>query len=130
PAPLTDGEAIMRIVNAASDKQVMGDVGAALKFLQTQPYVKPDHIGVTGFCWGGGEVWLACETWPELKAGVSWYGRLTPGPDAPADPKKMWPLERAAQLKAPVLGLYGGKDPLSEAVPAMRAALKAHGRAG
>ena len=29
-----------------------------------------------------------------------------------------------------MLGLYGGKDPLSEAVPAMRAALQAAGKTG
>src|SRR5581483_11958523 len=106
PAPLTDMDAIWRIVNAASDAQVMGDVGAAIKFLQAQPFVDAKRLAVTGFCWGGGEVWLACETFPQLKAGVSWYGRLAPGPNAPAGPGKLWPLERVKSLKAPVLGLY------------------------
>jgi carboxymethylenebutenolidase len=50
----------------------------------------------------------------------------------PADPAHphLWPVEHAAELKAPVLGLYGGKDPLSQAAPAMEEALKKAGKTG
>ena len=57
---------------------------------------------------------------PDVRAGVAWYGRLGTI------------LPRAAELKAPVLGLYGGKDqgiPLTD-IAAMRAALKADRKAG
>lgn len=128
PAPLSDFSAIMKIVNAASDTQVLGDVAATLKFLKAQDYVDADRIAVTGFCWGGRIVWLACERFGEIKAGAAWYGPMAPNPDAPADPRKLWPIQHAAELKAPVLGLYGGKDPLSEAAPAMRQALAKTGR--
>jgi carboxymethylenebutenolidase len=37
----------------------------------------------------------------------------------------MWPSDYAAKLHAPVLGLYGGLDPVTKTVPAMRAALTA-----
>ncbi|MFX7507446.1 dienelactone hydrolase family protein, partial [Acinetobacter baumannii] len=60
----------------------------------------------------------------QLKAGVAWYGRLN-GDTTPLQPRH--PIDIAAQLKAPVLGLYGGKDtgiPL-EAVDRMKAALAA-----
>jgi carboxymethylenebutenolidase len=128
PAPLTDFPSIMKIVATASDSQVMGDVGTTLKFLQAQPYVEPRKLAITGFCWGGGVVWQACETYPDFKAGVSWYGRLAPAAGAPADPSKLWPIEHAGDLHCPVLGLYGGKDPLSQAVPAMRDALEKAGK--
>jgi len=127
PAPLTDFAAIRKIVGAASDQQVMGDVGAALAWLKAQPFVASRRLAVTGFCWGGRVVWDACETYPDFKAGVAWYGQLEPAPGSPADPARIWPVEHAAELKCPVLGLYGGKDPLSQAVPAMRAALAAAG---
>jgi carboxymethylenebutenolidase len=132
PAPLTDFGEILRIVNAAPDPQVIGDVGAALTFLEAQPFVAADHIGVTGFCWGGRVVWQACETFPRIKAGVAWYGHLAPDDGAAPDASKFWPLYHVGELKAPVLGLYGGLDkgiPASQ-IQAMRAALKAHGDVG
>jgi carboxymethylenebutenolidase len=132
PAPLTDIGKIMAIVNAAPDRQVIGDVGAAVKFLRAQPYVASERLAITGFCWGGRVAWQACETYPQIKAGAAWYGKLAPDPTAAPDPAKFWPLDHVAELKAPVLGLYGGKDagnPLDQ-IEAMRAALKAHGDAG
>ncbi len=41
-----------------------------------------DHIGITGFCWGGRIVWLYAAHNPALKAGVAFYGQLR-GPAAP-----------------------------------------------
>jgi carboxymethylenebutenolidase len=58
---------------------------------------------------------------PGLKAGVSWYGRLTQG----YQPGSKNPLDLAPTLKVPVLGLYGGRDtgiPLAD-VDRMRAEL-------
>ncbi|HEY3798047.1 MAG TPA: dienelactone hydrolase family protein [Caulobacteraceae bacterium] len=130
PAPLSDFGAIMKIVAAASDQQVLGDIGTTLKFLGAQDYVDADKRAVTGFCWGGRFVWDACENFPDFKAGVSWYGPLAPNPGAPADPTKDWPIDHVADLHCPVLGLYGGKDPLSQAVPAMRDALTKAGKTG
>ena len=128
PAPLTDMAAVMKIVAQASDQQVMGDVGATLDFLDRQPYVEPGHIGITGFCWGGGVVWLACEQFPRIKAGVAWYGRMAPAAGSKPTPGREWPIENVAHLSAPVLGLYGAKDTLSAQVPAMRQALAAAGK--
>jgi carboxymethylenebutenolidase len=129
PAPLTDLQAVMKIVQQASDQQVMGDVGAAIAFLQRQDFVAADRLAMTGFCWGGGTTWLACEAFPQIKAGAAWYGRMVP-PVTGGDPTRLWPLKRVAQLRAPVLGLYGARDHLSDGVPAMRAALAAAHKTG
>jgi carboxymethylenebutenolidase len=128
PAPLTDFPAIMKIVASASDQQVMSDVGATLQHLEAQPWADMRKVAITGFCWGGKVVWNACETYPAFKAGVSWYGPLSPPPGSPPDPNKIWPIDHAAGLRCPVLGLYGGKDPLAQEVPAMRVALAAAGK--
>ena len=64
-------------------------------------------VGITGFCWGGRITWLYAEQSPNVGAGVAWYGRLVGNPSA-LTPKH--PVELAASLKAPVLGLYGGQD--------------------
>jgi len=124
PAPLSDIAAVIKIVGQASDQQVMGDVGATLKFLKAQPFVDASKLAVTGFCWGGGVTWLACEEFAEFKAGVAWYGRMVP-PASGGDPARLWPAKLAGQLHAPVLGLYGAKDGLAASVPAMREALAA-----
>ena len=130
PAPLADMGAVMKIVAQASDPQVMGDIGATLAFLKAQPYADVERIAITGFCYGGGVTWLACETFAALKCGVAWYGRMAPPPGTPNDPKRYWPIERVAQLHGPVLGLYGAKDQLADSVPAMRAALAAAHKTG
>lgn len=125
PAPLSDFGAIMKIVAAASDPQVMGDVGAALKVLKESPHVDASRIAVTGWCWGGGKTWLACETYPDFKAGVAWYGPMQP---QTVDDKHFSAIAGAGHLHAPVLGLYGAKDALAQQVPTMQAALKAAGK--
>ena len=60
---------------------------------------------------------------------MAWYGRLDGAP-SPLTPKH--PIDIAASLNVPVLGLYGGKDqgiPVAD-VDAMRDALKAAGKPG
>lgn len=117
---------IMPIVAKVPDAQVMSDLDAAADWARKNG--GSDKLAVTGFCWGGRVVWLYAAHNPKLKAGVAWYGRLTPPPPERANalqPKH--PLELIAQMKAPVLGLYGGKDtgiPVAD-VEKMRAALKA-----
>ncbi len=128
PAPLADMQAVMKIVSQAADPQVMGDVGAAIRFLQAARYVEPARLAITGFCWGGGTTWLACEQFPQLRAGVAWYGRMALPPGVAPNPDRLWPIDRVSQLTAPVLGLYGGKDALAAQVPAMRQALAAAGK--
>lgn len=130
PAPLADIGAVMKIVAQAPDPQVMGDVGAALAYLAQRPYVEVSKIAITGFCYGGGVTWLACERFAQLKAGVAWYGKMVRPGGAPDDPARLWPIEAVDHLHAPVLGLYGAKDGLAASVPAMRAALAKAGKAG
>ena len=87
------------------------------------------RLGITGFCWGGRIVWLYSAHNPNLKAGVAWYGRLVGEPDA-LHPKH--PIDLAGDIKAPVLGLYGGADqgiPIAS-IDQMRAALKEANKTG
>jgi carboxymethylenebutenolidase len=101
----------------------MSDLDAAAAWAKIN-HGNPDKLGITGFCWGGRIVWLYAAHNSQLKAGVAWYGRIT-GDHTELQPK--YPLDIVADLKAPVLGLYGGEDqgiPL-DSVEKMRAALKA-----
>ena len=125
PSKTEDMKVVMDIVKAQPEAQVLGDTKASLKFLAAQPYADMKRLGVTGFCWGGGATWRDCETFPEFKAGVAWYGPLKAGP-YPRTP----PIEGVKDLKCPVLGLYGGKDRgiSAQDVEDMRAAIKAAGK--
>lgn len=128
PSGLTDFAEIRKIVATATDDQVMGDVSAAMAFLKAQDFADTDAAAITGFCWGGNITWQACAKTNLFKAGVAWYGRLAPPADAAQDGRK-WPVDLAADLSAPVLGLYAGKDqgiPLAD-VEKMQAALAAAG---
>ena len=113
PAPLSDMGRIMQIVGAADYEQVMGDIAATLDWTSQQLWARDGKVGITGFCWGGKVVWQAAARFAVLGAGVAWYGRLAPAPDA--TPVQIasgqpWPVDLADDLKAPVLGLYGGQD--------------------
>ena len=112
------------VVSKVPDAQVMSDLDAAVAWAGKSGSGDVKRVGVTGFCWGGRITWLYCAHSPQVKAGVAWYGRLV-GESSPLQPK--YPIDVVADLKAPVLGLYGGQDqgiPLAD-VEKMRAALAA-----
>ena len=128
-ATTSDRAALMKIVGTANNAQVMGDVGTTINWLSGQGFVAPERIGITGFCWGGTVVWMAAARFAAIKAGVAWYGRLaappSPQPGDPAPEPRRYPLDLARELRAPVLGLYGGQDkgiPMAD-VETMRARL-------
>ena len=121
----TIAEIQSNIVAKTPDRQVLGDLKSCLAWANAHGG-DPTRAGITGFCWGGRITWLACAQLEGLNAGVAWYGRLK---GEKSDSFPLHPIDIAAALKAPVLGLYGGKDtgiPL-ESVEAMRAALMAPG---
>jgi carboxymethylenebutenolidase len=108
PSKYTDMQALIReVVAKAPDAQVMADLDATAAWAAAQGRGDPARLAITGFCWGGRITWLYAAHRPGLKAGVAWYGRLV-GDATPNQPKH--PLDLVEDLKAPVLGLYGGKD--------------------
>jgi carboxymethylenebutenolidase len=122
---LTDFKEIFaQVVSKVPDAQVMADLDAAAAWAAKSSSGDPARLGVTGFCWGGRITWLYAAHNPKLTAGVAWYGRLT---GQPSELQPRHPIDVAAELEAPVLGLYGGQDqgiPLAD-VEKMRAALAA-----
>ena len=116
----TIAEIQSNIVAKTPDAQVLNDLQAALVWAgKNGGDLK--RVGVTGFCWGGRITWLSA-TLPQVRAGVAWYGRLI-GENTEGSPKH--PVDIAADLKAPVLGLYGAADTgiSLESIDQMRAAL-------
>jgi carboxymethylenebutenolidase len=98
---------LAKIVSKAPDSQVLDDLDATLGWARAQPTADAGRASITGFCWGGRISWLYAAHQPALKAAVAWYGKLDGERDA-LHPK--FPIDLVADLKAPVLGLYGGMD--------------------
>ena len=94
------------VVSKVPDAQVMADLDGAVKWAGAHGG-NLKKVAITGFCWGGRITWLYAQQNSHVKAGVAWYGRLV-GATSSLTPKN--PLDLAANLKAPVLGLYGGQD--------------------
>ena len=125
PSGITDIPTLMQtIVAKVPDEQVLADLDATAAWAMKSAGGDPARLAITGFCWGGRIVWLYAAHNPALKVGVAWYGRLMG--DATVNTPRH-PLDVAAELKAPVLGLYGGADQgiSLDSVEKMRAALKA-----
>jgi len=115
---------IRKIVSRVPDVQVMSDLDACVEYAKESGKGDVARLGITGFCWGGRIVWLYAAHSEQLKAGVAWYGRLV---GEPAELTPEHPVNIAADLKAPVLGLYGGKDQgiPQQTIEQMREALQA-----
>lgn len=115
------------VVSKVPDRQVASDLDAAVAFAKASGKANTDKLGITGFCWGGRQVWLYAAHNANLKAGVAWYGPVT-GNKGDMTPNH--PLDLARDLKAPVLGLYGAADqgiPVAQ-VEQLRDAAKAAGK--
>lgn len=94
------------LVSKVPDAQVMADLDGAVQWAGAHGG-DLQRVGITGFCWGGRITWLYAAHNPKLKAGIAWYGRVAGTPSA-LTPRH--PLDLVAEIKAPVLGLYGAKD--------------------
>ena len=108
PMKISDTNQLMKdIVSKVSDQQVMGDLDAAIAYAKSTGKADTTKLGITGFCWGGRIVWMYAGHNPSLKAAVVWYGQVAISFHA----GDKTPLDIVRNIKAPVLGLYGGDDP-------------------
>ncbi len=119
---ITDFSNIYRdVVDKAPDATLLSDLDDTVDWAAAN---KGDagRLGVVGFCRGGRNAWLYAEHNPRVKAAVAWYGQVT-GPTTDIQPKT--PTDLAAELHAPLLGLYGGKDAGIKLADVQAAAAKA-----
>ncbi|HEY6808774.1 MAG TPA: dienelactone hydrolase family protein [Gemmatimonadales bacterium] len=106
----TDGA--IRMISALNPDTVTADLNATYGYLRTIKAVRPDRIGVIGFCWGGSQSFRYATNNPGLKGFVVCYGTA---PDSAA----------LARLTAPGLGVYAEKDARVDAgIPGAAARLK------
>jgi carboxymethylenebutenolidase len=122
---ITDFAELAPVVNAKSDTELFADLDATVAWAKAQGG-DTNKLGIMGYCRGGRNVWHYSTHNAGLKAGVAFYGSL-------ADKNNVVPknsIELAAEVKEPVLALYGEADagiPLDQ-VKQMQDALKAAGK--
>lgn len=115
---------ISEVVSKASDAQVNADLDATVAWAAAHGG-DTTRLAITGFCWGGRTTWSYAAHNPRLAAAAAWYGPVARSYFA--GDKTV--IERAASIKAPVLGLYGAADggiPV-DTLTQLEAALKAAG---
>src|SRR5262249_29419324 len=69
-------EIISKVVSKVPEKQVAADLDATVAWAKSTGQADTARLGVTGFCWGGRQVWLYAAHNPNVKAAVAWYGPL------------------------------------------------------
>ncbi|HQS47410.1 MAG TPA: dienelactone hydrolase family protein [Xanthobacteraceae bacterium] len=105
---MTDIQQIVRdVISKKPDAEMLSDLDAAVAWAVKSSKGDENRLGITGFCRGGRSVWLYAAHNPKLKAAVAWYGPIG-GTRTAIQPKTA--ADVAADLKAPVLGLYGAAD--------------------
>jgi len=112
---------VHQLVAKVPDSQVLSDLDHCAHWAASHGG-DSRRLGITGFCWGGRITWLYAAHNPQVKAAVAWYGKLA-GEKTLLTPR--YPIDIAAALAAPVLGLYGALDTSIslESVDAMRQAV-------
>jgi carboxymethylenebutenolidase len=94
-AKLEDGR---KLREQFTEEKLLADLNGAHGYLKKLKDVNPKHIGVVGFCMGGGlSLLLACHN-PEIAAAVVFYGR------------NPTPIDQVKNVKCPILGNYAGAD--------------------
>src|SRR5690242_7677404 len=111
PASTDDARKLIASLNADT---VTRDLDATVAYVKQLKAVRPDRVGVIGFCWGGGQSFRYATNNPSLRAFVVCYG---PGPDATA----------IARIRAAGLGVYAEEDARIDAgLPDVAAAVRTY----
>jgi carboxymethylenebutenolidase len=111
-AKYTDTAQISSLLAQTPGEEHEANLLENLKVLKATDGVIADRLGAFGFCFGGGLTWRLATAASELKAAVPFYG---PAPD----------LAKVPNIKAAVLGMYGGNDArINAGIPALEEALK------
>ena len=104
---MTDVQKIFRdVILKAPDATVLSDLDSTAAWAEANGG-DASRLAVIGFCRGGRDTWLYAAHNPNLKAAIAWYGPVQ-GPTSDIQPRNA--SDVAAELKAPLLGLYGGQD--------------------
>lgn len=112
PGNDAEGRELQRTVDG---EKLMNDFFAGFEHLMTRKD-STGSVGAVGFCYGGGVVNALAVAYPEMNAGVPFYGRQAAVEDVP-------------RIEAPLMLQYGALDErINEGAAAYSAALAANGK--
>ena len=90
------GDDVRRAIRELPAAQVASDLDAVQKYVRDLPSTN-EKVGVSGFCWGGGQTFSYAVHSDTIAAGFVFYGRAVSAEDVP-------------KISAPVYGFYGESD--------------------
>ncbi|MBI4318152.1 MAG: dienelactone hydrolase family protein [Chloroflexi bacterium] len=106
------GADVPGVLGNTPPQRFVDDFKDGLVYVQSQPFVAKDRVGMFGFCFGGGVTWRSATQIPELRAAIPFYGPNPPLGDVPG-------------IRAAVLAIYGGNDArINAGIPEIEAAMK------
>jgi carboxymethylenebutenolidase len=104
-----DAAAAARARGGVPDDRFLADAAGAIDYLRNLPY-SSGKVGAIGYCSGGRQVFLAACMLP-LDAAVDCYGGFVVESPPEGMPLRVQPvIDRAAELRCPLLGLFGAED--------------------
>ena len=107
-----DGAAARAAIGSGADPEHHRKARLVAEYAMNLPAAIKKY-GIVGYCWGGGFVWQHALAYPDVSAGVSYYGQAP----APA---------QLTKINTPILGLYGENDErVNATVPPADSAMKA-----
>jgi len=103
---IEDREALLKVVNAVPDAQVMADLNAIVAYAKKLPATRADRIGMTGFCRGGLYTLLFAAQSPDVKA--AWPGTARSSREERGNPHAGATGSGRLRSSAPTGSLRGG----------------------
>jgi len=125
-----DIAAKVRAEGGVADESVVGDGGAALRWLKSLP-TSNGKVGIIGTCSGGRHSVLVASRVPGFDAVADlWGGGVVASKEQLTAQRPVAPIDYTKDLNAPLLGLFGNEDqnPPPKAVNQHEEALKQHGK--
>ncbi len=125
-----DVAAKVRAAGGVPDDQAVGDIAGARDYLASQP-TSSGKIAVFGTCSGGRHAFLAACRAGGFDAVLDlWGGRVVMAPNELTANQPVAPLDYTADLRCPLLGLFGDEDqnPTPAQVDRLEEELKRHGK--
>jgi carboxymethylenebutenolidase len=110
----------IQLMSGLEDGAILADISSVLGYLEKNPAVRADRIGITGFCMGGRISFLsACNLSAKIKAAAPFYGGGIGGL-----------LDQAKGIACPVLAFFGDQDAFipNDEVDRVRSTLKNLGK--
>ena len=111
-----DIDAAKAAQKAMPEEQTVSDMNAAVDYMRGLSGIRPDKVGVIGFCRGGTNTMLLAVRNPLIRAAVPFYG---------SNP----PLEELANTNAAILNIIPSEDAKRIAMaPELKAAMQQYGK--